>query len=61
MLSREDLYNRPDSFGECDVCHAEDCQLWEDYDEPGEFMLCASCIRREEKARKAKEKSKTCR
>lgn len=30
---------------ECDVCHQLSSQLWEDYEQPGEFLACAKCIR----------------
>jgi len=50
MLSTEDLFRPPDRYDECYECH-ETAQLWADYNEPGDFYLCADCIRREEKHR----------
>lgn len=40
---------------ECDICHQESSQLWEDTDNPGEFMACARCIRATEDKRIAAE------
>lgn len=46
MLTLEDLYRPPDARGvECDGCHDECPALWEDPDEPGEWLYCGACIR----------------
>ena len=48
MLTREVLFERPDWHDDdCDICHQFAGQLWEDVEQPGEFMICADCIRRE--------------
>lgn len=54
MLTREDLYRRHDWNGECDDCHHDNCQLWEDMEEPGEWQICADCIRKNCRKREAR-------
>lgn len=55
MLTTEALYHPPDAYGECDNCHDYPLQLWEDYDERGEFQFCAFCIRRWERAHRKRQ------
>jgi hypothetical protein len=45
MLTHEDLFRPPDASGQCDGCYSYCRQLWEDPDEPGEWLFCAECIR----------------
>jgi hypothetical protein len=44
-LMIEYLQQRGDAVGECDKCHGEPLELWEDTEHPGEFMYCKSCWR----------------
>lgn len=39
------LATRPDASGECDGCHEDDKELWEDRSQPGEYVLCEACWR----------------
>ena len=55
MLTRANTYlERPCDRreDECDGCH-DLCAVWEDFDEPGEWQFCASCIRKMEDKRNA--------
>lgn len=57
MLTRDDLFHPPDRHhDECDGCHEICSQLWEDYDEPGEYQYCPTCIRKMEDNRTSKER-----
>lgn len=37
---------RPDCAGECDGCHEDKRELWEDQSQPGEYVYCEACWRK---------------
>jgi hypothetical protein len=56
-MSYQDIDFHPTHRGECDICHAESRPLAEIPYDPGEWMACVGCyrkeVRREEKRRLA--------
>lgn len=57
MLTLDVLNYVPDGTGECDRCHKDDQALWEDYDEPGGWQYCRTCIRDMHNKRKERDRN----